>query len=262
MKCNIFTPGQVALLAFVAAQFGSTVLASPLAVSPLLAKRQTGCSYPLSRGIARAYAMLSKGGITNSAIPLSIEGDIGVTPAGSVVGITAPQVTGTIQLNNAAAASAHAVAASICSCAAAKPSATAIASELGGVTFAPGTYITNPTANVAANTIVTLDGSTNSNGQWIFQIPGSLTTGANTEIRLINGAKTCNVYWVVGTALVNAATTMGAGTKWIGNLCDYGAITAGINVVSSGTWITLPDTPIITIAGGVFKAIPAICPKA
>lgn len=261
MRCNIFTTGEVALLAFVATRFGSTVLAAPLAdpESNRIFERQA-CSYPLALGTAKSFALLSKAGITNTATPLSITGDIGVTPAGTVVGITAPQVTGTIQVNNAAAAAAASVAANICGCALSKTGSVLIAPELGGVTFAPGTYRTSSTANVAASTIVTLDGATNANGQWIFQIPGSLTTGANVQIKLINGAKACNVFWVVGTSLINAATTLGANNFFEGNICDYGAITAGINMVANGAWFTLPSTPIITIAGGTFKAIP-ICPK-
>lgn len=257
MKCTIFATGEVALRALVVAQLGLTVLAAPLAAE-LEANRifaRQSCSYPLALGTAKSFALLAKKGITNTASPLSITGDIGVTPAGTVVNITPPQVTGTIQVNNAAAASAAAVAANICGCALSKTPSVLIAPELGGVTFAPGTYRTSATANVAAGTIVTLDGATNANGQWIFQFPGSFTTGANVEIRLINGAKACNVYWVVGTSLVNAATTLGANNFFYGNICDYGAITAGINVVSRGSWFTLPATTIITIAGGTFGAV-------
>ncbi|KAL9124683.1 MAG: hypothetical protein Q9217_006008 [Psora testacea] len=261
MNCNIFTAGKATLLAFIAAQFASTVLGSPLAGLELkhLVERQS-CSYPLTLGTAGAYALLAKGGITNTATPLSITGNIGVTPSGSVVNITPPQVTGTININNAAASSAAAVAANTCRCAASKTPSVLIATELGGVTFAPGTYRTSSTANVAASTIVTLDGASNANGQWIFQFPGSLTTGANVQIKLINGAKACNVYWVVGSALVNAATTLGANTIFYGNICDYGSITSGIGVKATGGWFTLPATPIITIAGGTFSALPT-CPK-
>lgn len=255
MKCNMFTAGELTLLLSIAAQFGSTVLAAPSADLGLsnVFKRQS-CSYPLSLGTSKAFALLAKQGITNSGTPLSITGNIGVTPAGSIVGIAAAQVTGTIHLNTATSASAHSVAANICGCAFSKSPALPLAPEMGGVTFAPGTYRATAAVNVAATTIVTLDAAGNTNAQWIFQIPGTFTTGANVKINLINGAKACNVYWVVGTSLVNAASTLGAENQFNGNICDYGAITAGINMIANGSWFSLASTAIITTAGGTFKA--------
>lgn len=251
----MFTTSEATLLAFIAAQFASTVLAAPLADLALnnIFERQA-CSYPLSLGAAKGFPLLAKGGITNSGVPLSITGDIGVTPAGTITGITASQVTGTIEANNAIASAAAAVAANRCACALSKSPSITTSAALGGVTFAPGTYSITGAASAAANTFVTLDGASNANGQWIFQISGSYTTGANVEIKLINGAKACNVYWVVGTSSINAATTLGANNIFKGNICNYGAITAGINLVANGSWFTLPAVDIITIAGGTFKA--------
>ncbi|ERF69426.1 hypothetical protein EPUS_07830 [Endocarpon pusillum Z07020] len=256
MKCNMFTTSEATLLAIIAAQFASTVLAAPLADVALnnIFERQA-CAYPLSLGTAKGFTLLAKGGITNSGVPLSITGDIGVTPAGTITGITAAQVTGTIHANNAVASAAAAVAANRCACALSKSPAVTTSGVLGGVTFAPGTYRITGAASAAANTFVTLDGASNPNGQWIFQISGSFTTGANVEIKLINGAKACNVYWVVGTSSINAATTLGATNIFNGNICDYGAITAGINLVANGSWFTLPAANIITIAGGTLKAV-------
>ncbi|KAF7502163.1 hypothetical protein GJ744_006871 [Endocarpon pusillum] len=255
MKCNLFTTSEATLLAFIAAQFASTVLAAPLADLALnnIFERQA-CSYPLSLGAAKGFMLLAKGGITNTAVPLSITGDIGVTPAGTITGITAAQVTGTINTNNALASTAAAVAANRCACALSKSPCVTKSGALGGVTFAAGTYCITGAASAAANTMVTLDGAGNANAQFIFQISGSFTTGANVEIKLINGAKACNVYWVVGTSSINAATTLGATNIFNGNICDYGAITAGISLVAKGSWFTLPTADIITIAGGTFNA--------
>jgi hypothetical protein len=230
----------------------SSVLAVPFAD---LESRQQVCTYPLSLGSARFYALLGKQGITNTAIPLSITGDIGVTPAGSIVNITPPQVAGTIHVNDASAAAAHVAASNACRCAQTKFPAVLIPTELGGSTFVAGTYRTLSTANVAATTIVTLNGQGNANAQFIFQFPGSFTTGANVQIKLINGARACNVYWVVGTPNVAAATTIGATNVFNGNICDYGAITSGINLNTVGSWFALLNTGLISIAGGTFKTL-------
>jgi hypothetical protein len=241
-----------ALEAITILALSSSVLAVPFSD---LVPRQQACTYPLKLGIARFYAILARQGITNTAIPLSITGDIGVTPAGSIVNITPPQVTGTIHVNDASAAAAFAVANATCRCAFAKFPSALIAPELGGVTFVAGTYRTLSTANVAATTIVTLNGQGNANAQFIFQFPGSFTTGANVQIKLINGARACNVYWVVGTPTVSAATTLGATNVFNGNICDFGAITSGINMNSVGSWFALQNAGLITIAGGIFKTL-------
>lgn len=231
------------------------MLATPLADLELhnIFERQA-CVARLNLGNAKSFALLPRAAITNTAVPLSITGNIGVTPAGTITFITAGQVSGTIHTNDATAALAHAVAANVCGCAFAKGGATPIPAALGGATFAPGVYRTATTASAVAGAIITLDGATDANGQWVFQIPGAFTTGANVIVRLINGAKACNVYWVVGTPSVNAATTLGANNFFQGHICAYGAITAGIVLNTKGSWFILPATPIITIAGGIFRA--------
>jgi hypothetical protein len=255
MKCNIFTATEVTLLAGVLGQLGTLVSAAPLADLELrgIFERQA-CVARLNFGTARTFALLAQGGITNTATPLAITGNIGVTPAGTITFITAGQVSGTIHTNDATAASAHAVASNICGCAFSKGGATPIPAALGGVTFAPGVYRTAAAGGAAAGTVITLDGATDANGQWVFQIPGAFTTGANVTIRLINGAKACNVFWVIGTPSVNAATTIGGNNFFNGHICAYGAITAGIVLDTKGSWYVLPPTPIISIAGGLLRA--------
>jgi len=250
----MFTASDVALLAGVLGYFGTLVNAAPADLALRSIVERQACVARLNFGSARTFALLAQGGITNTAIPLAITGSIGVTPAGTITFITTGQVSGTIHTNDATAAAAHGVASNICACAFAKTGSTLIGAALGGVTFAPGVYSTAGAAGAAAGTIITLDGATDKNGQWVFQIPGAFTLGANVEIRLINGAKACNVFWVIGTPDVNAATTIGANNFFIGHICAYGAITSGIVIDTKGSWYVLPATPIISIAGGIFRS--------
>lgn len=245
MKCNIFTAGDVALLALVAAQFGPTVLAAALAGSGL-DKRQTTCLL----GTGGDFALLSKAGITNAGGSLAITGDFGVTPAGTVTGITTTAGSnGLIVLNNAAAAAAATAAASGCACANATPPGTLIIANLA-TTFTPGNYYTNAGASTAASSTITLNGA----GKYYFHINGSLTLGASTKVVLTNGAQACDVWWIVGNPTVGAASTLGASTIFKGIICDYGAITAGAGVNSKGSWFTLTGTNIITTAGGTYES--------
>ena len=63
------------------------------------------------------------------------------------------------------------------------------------------------------NSILTLDGENKANAVFIFQIQGAFSTGANAKVRLINGAKACNVFWKV-----EGKVEMAAGTKMCGTV--------------------------------------------
>jgi hypothetical protein len=102
----------------------------------------------------------------------------------------------------------------------------ALTAELGGRTLRPGIYTHASAMNIAVsgNPTLTLDGEGAPNAEFIFIIGTTLTTCALSEIKLINGAKPSNVYWILGTAL-----TMGAGSTLRGNVLAGTAITIGTN---------------------------------
>lgn len=80
----------------------------------------------------------------------------------------------------------------------------------------------------AASTLnleLTLDG--NANSVFIFQIEGPLSTNANSSIKLINGAKACNVFWKV-----EGLVDMASGTTMRGNII---ANNSAINMNTNGT---------------------------
>ncbi len=58
-----------------------------------------------------------------------------------------------------------------------------------------GTYSISSAATL--NLDLTLNAQGNANAVFIFQINGSLSTNASAKIKLINGAKACNVFWKV-----------------------------------------------------------------
>jgi hypothetical protein len=100
---------------------------------------------------------------------------------------------------------------------------TTMLAEMGGVTFLPGVHIHGSSINIAlTNPIVYLDARGDSSAEFIFNIGTTLTTCANSEIVLLNGAKSDNVFWILGTAL-----TMGAESTLVGNVLAGSAITFG-----------------------------------
>jgi hypothetical protein len=94
--------------------------------------------------------------------------------------------------------------------------------EIGGITFLPGTYRSGSAINFAYSTVVTLDGNNQTNPVFLFQADSTLVTAANTYFDLINGAKTENVYWALGTA-----ATLGANSVVVGSILAGTAITFG-----------------------------------
>ena len=84
-----------------------------------------------------------------------------------------------------------------------------------GETLLPGVYSIAAAASV--NGILTLDGGGDSTKTFIFKIGGAFTTGASTTIKCINGAKSCNIFWVAEGAIGCAASTSMKGTMIANN---------------------------------------------
>ena len=76
-----------------------------------------------------------------------------------------------------------------------------------GDTLIAGVYSIGAASTLNLNLFLNAKG--NPNAKFIFQIQGPLSTNANSKIRLINGAKACNVFWKVeGLVDMSAGTTM------------------------------------------------------
>jgi hypothetical protein len=106
--------------------------------------------------------------------------------------------------------------------------------EIGGLTFTPGVYTHGSFINIAlGNPKVSLDAEGDSEAVFIFVAGRTLTTCAESEIVLLNGAKQENVFWVLGTSL-----TMGADSLLVGNVLAGSAITIGTNGKIMGRAIT------------------------
>ncbi|MDP3557470.1 MAG: ice-binding family protein [Bacteroidota bacterium] len=77
------------------------------------------------------------------------------------------------------------------------------------------------------NLDLTLDGQGNPNAVFIFKVQGSFSTNASAKIKLINGAKACNVHWKI-EGLISCAS----GTTLRGNFI---ANNAAINLNTGDT---------------------------
>jgi hypothetical protein len=84
--------------------------------------------------------------------------------------------------------------------------------------FPPGCYSSTGAMNITVGTSVTLNGA----GTYIFRSGGAITSGANVQIVLANGACADNVFWTgIG------AVTIGANNTFAGTILDDAGITIG-----------------------------------
>jgi len=100
--------------------------------------------------------------------------------------------------------------------------------------YEPGVYCTTAAsaASIGAGGI-TLSGS----GTYIFRIDGALTTVANSEVTLADGASACDVFWTPA-----AATTLGANSTFVGTDIDDSGITIGSTVNWTGRALAFAST--------------------
>jgi hypothetical protein len=208
-------------------------------------------------GTSGSFAILSKSGITDVAAS-AITGDVGASPiSGSAIGLTCPEVTGTIYSVNAAGplpcrvTDATRLTAAVgdeetaYNDAAGRTNPTAVnlgAGQMGGLTLAPGLY--KWTSNVGISTDVTLAGG--ANDVFIFQIAGTLTQASATKVILTGGVQAKNVFWQTtggvaigttahseGTILSKTMIALNTGATTNGRLLAQTQVTLQKNVVTA-----------------------------
>jgi len=174
---------------------------------------------PPNLGTAANYAVMGGSSVTSTG-PTVVNGKLALSPGTSLTG--GPTVTGGTDIHlglGGAAADAAQTDFGLAFVAAGNATpATMLTGDLGGKILAPGVYSYSSTAQLTGT--LTLDGQGNTNPTFIFQIGSALTTASNSQVRLINGAAACAVYWQV-----TALATLGTGTNFQGTLMALAGIT-------------------------------------
>ena len=119
-----------------------------------------------------------------------------------------------------------------------------------GETLTAGTYAI--AGNTTLSNTLTLDGQGNANAVFIFKISAPFSTNASSEVKLINGALACNVFWKVEGAVNMASLTTMRGTV----VANNAAITLGAGVKLEGR--ALSTTGAISVTG-VLAYLPTGC---
>ena len=134
---------------------------------------------------------------------------------------------------------------------------TALPALLDGKTVGPGVHksaaaVTSTAGTAAASTKFTIDGQGHPDAVFIFQVVGALGLGANTEMALINGAQSKNVFWQLTGGL-----SIGAGNTFVGTSLAGGAITVGLGSLVNGRLLTKSGA--IAFAGSdLYSAPPSV----
>ncbi len=137
-----------------------------------------------------------------------------------------------------------------------------LAGELGGLTLEPGTYTAAGGTFKITLVDLTLDAKGNPNARFVFQIPSSLTVGAEgplgaRSVNLINGAQAKNVFWVVGTGGSGSATINGAGGgNMVGTIIAHSGVsfsTVGNNAITTLDGRAMSLTASVTLVNTIIN---------
>lgn len=165
---------------------------------------------------AGTFAILAGAGVTNVNNPgTTINGDIGTSPTPAVGGFPPGVLNGTLHAADPIAELAKLdLTAAYNDAAGRSLNVVTIADgELGGLTLAPGLYMSAPGSFAITSVDLTLDAQGDANAVYIFQMPSStLTVGNGRQVILSGGARAANIYWQVGTSATLGTTSVFKGT--------------------------------------------------
>lgn len=205
---------------------------------------------PVNEGTASGFAVLA-GSMVSNTNSSTIVGDIGIHPLDALTGYGpgADQIshTGAVYLADGVALGAKNSATTAYTGAAAQDAdQTFPTAELNGLVLTRGVYDSLPGTFNNSGTL-TLDAEGDPSAIFIFQMQSTMVMSSGSTVELLNGANSCNVYWVVGSS-----ATLGSGSSTVGTIMadqsigmDSGATLNG-KIWASVAAITLDNNTINT----------------
>ena len=220
------------------------VLLAVTAARPVWAVSPGSATPPVSLGTAADFAVLAGSTVTNTGAT-TINGDVGLSPGTSVTGFPPGDVNGTIHAADSVAAQAKTDLTTAYNDAAGRPTTNTVPVELGGTTQTPGVY-DSPAGTFGITGTLTLDAQGDPNAVFVFKAASTLITASASSVNLVNGARSANVFWLVGSS-----ATLGTYSILRGNVLALASITVttGVNVdgrVLARTAAVTLDTDTIT----------------
>lgn len=166
---------------------------------------------PVALRTAGNFAVLAGSTVTNTG-PTSVTGDLGVSPSSAVTGFPPGTLVGTQHAGDPTAGTAEADLTTAYDDAAGRTlCAVSVAGNLGGMTLAPGLYVSTSSLGITSGDL-TLDAQGDADAVFIFQMASTLTTTSGRQVILAGGAQAANVYWQVGSSATFGTTSAFSGT--------------------------------------------------
>lgn len=185
----------------------------------------------LDLGGACSFGILGATPVVSNTGPSNVTGDVGIWPAASITGFPPGTITGTFHAGDAVAQIAQGDLTTAYNNAAGAAGGAVLPADIGGLTLPAGVYRTTsaqPSLGITGN--LTLDGGGDPNAVWIFQIVSTVTTATNnSQVILINGANSHNVFWQVGSS-----ATLGTNTTFQGTIMAQASITLTTGATLNG----------------------------
>ncbi|TVY81080.1 hypothetical protein LSUE1_G003170 [Lachnellula suecica] len=227
----MFSTTKLTVLAILTAQLAGVSLANPSVQEMELQHKKR--FVPISMGLASTFGAIAHTTLTSTG-NTHVEGDCGTCPGTAITGFPPGVCTGTTSAGGTAACNAEAACLTAYNAARAAGPTTALASaDLGGLSLPPGVY-TFPTSGGTLTGILTLNGTGNPNGQFIFLMATTLDVAAAAQVNLIGGAQACNAYYIVGSS-----ATIGAASQVQGNVIAYTSVAVTNGASNTGTFCAL-----------------------
>jgi hypothetical protein len=186
-----------------------------------------GAAAPVPLGTAAHFAVLAASTVTNTG-PTRVTGDLGLSPGTSVTGFPPGVVIGTMYKADAVAAQAQTDLTTAYNDAAGQPATATIPTELGGTTETSGVYV-SAAGTFGITGTVTLNAQGNPAAVFIFKAASTLITASASNVKLVNGAKAANVFWLVGSS-----ATLGTYSTFRGDILALASITVTTGVTIHG----------------------------
>ena len=205
-------------------------------------------------GTAANFEVLGGSTVTNTGSTV-VNGNVGVSPGSAVTGFPPGMVVGgSIHANDATAIQAQSdLIAAFNSITPMPCTADLTGQNLGGLTLTSGVYCFASTAQLTGT--LTLNAQGNPNASFIFKIGSTLTTASGSNVVMINGGSTCNVFWQVGSS-----ATLGTTSNLAGNILALTSITlttgAGVSgrALAHNGAVTLDTNAMTTCGAGAASA--------
>ncbi|MDQ2912631.1 MAG: ice-binding family protein [Chloroflexota bacterium] len=202
-------------------------IAFVIAIGAMAGRTANAATPTVGLGTAATYSVLAgTPSITNTGAT-TIDRDVGIHPASSIIGFPPGIIGGTVHAGDAAALQAKSDLTVAYLDAASRP-VTANYAALGGLTLVGGVYNSGSAVLDLTGTL-TLNGQNDPNSVWVFQAQSSLVTASTSSVVFINGGSPCNVFWQV-----TSSASLGSGSSFVGTILALTSITLANGVTVQG----------------------------